>query len=81
MRLADRIRRWWHPAEWRDEHPQVSDGETLSKEQRAELHQMQYRDAGSRSHTGLRGGREVALPSELDEEGRPDVQPGGSPSQ
>jgi hypothetical protein len=36
MRLADRIRRWWKPAQWRDEHPEESEGEdrTLSEEQR-----------------------------------------------
>ena len=35
MRLADRIRRWWKPAQWRDEHPEESDGEgdALSEEQ------------------------------------------------
>jgi hypothetical protein len=25
--LRDRIRRWWNPGRWRDEHPEVSDGE------------------------------------------------------
>jgi hypothetical protein len=36
MKLSDRIRRWWAPAKWRDEHPDVSEGEgfTLSAEQR-----------------------------------------------
>ena len=35
MNLSDRIRRWWKPAEWRDEHPEESDGEgfALSEEQ------------------------------------------------
>ena len=35
MKLSDRIRRWWSPAEWRDEHPEASDGEgyALSDEQ------------------------------------------------
>jgi hypothetical protein len=34
--LRDRIRRWWNPGKWRDEHPEVSDGEgfALSAEQR-----------------------------------------------
>jgi hypothetical protein len=27
MSFRDRIRRWWSPAKWRDEHPEVSDGE------------------------------------------------------
>ena len=27
VKLSDRIRRWWNPAEWRDEHPEISDGE------------------------------------------------------
>lgn len=36
MKLSDRIRRWWSPAKWRDEHPEVSDGEgfALDAEQR-----------------------------------------------
>jgi hypothetical protein len=25
--LRDRFRRWWNPGKWRDEHPDVSDGE------------------------------------------------------
>jgi len=35
MKLSDRIRRWWAPAKWRDEHPEVSEGEgyALSEEQ------------------------------------------------
>jgi hypothetical protein len=39
MKLSDRIRRWWKPAEWRDEHPQVTEGgegHPLSEEERAE---------------------------------------------
>ena len=27
MNLSDRIKRWWSPAEWRDEHPEESEGE------------------------------------------------------
>ena len=27
MRLRDRIRRWWAPAQWRDDHPEISDGD------------------------------------------------------
>ena len=36
MKLSDRIRRWWSPAKWRDEHPEVTDGEgfALDAEQR-----------------------------------------------
>ena len=36
MGFRDRIRRWWSPAKWRDEHPEVSDGEgfALDAEQR-----------------------------------------------
>ena len=39
MSLAGRIRRWWNPAEWRDEHPQETEGgegHPLSDEERAE---------------------------------------------
>jgi hypothetical protein len=39
MRLSDRIKRWWNPAEWRDEHPVVTEGGSghpLSEEERAE---------------------------------------------
>jgi hypothetical protein len=36
MKLGDRIIRWWSPAKWRDEHPEMSDGEgfALDAEQR-----------------------------------------------
>ena len=36
MRLADRVRRWWKPAQWRDEHPEENDteGKALSDDQR-----------------------------------------------
>ena len=39
MRLSDIVKRWWKPAEWRDEHPQVTEGgpgHPLSEEERAE---------------------------------------------
>ena len=38
MTLWDRVRRWWSPAKWRDEHPEVSDGEgyALTEEERLE---------------------------------------------
>jgi hypothetical protein len=29
MTLSDRIKRWWNPGKWRDEHPEVSDGEDV----------------------------------------------------
>jgi hypothetical protein len=40
MRLTDRIRRWWKPAKWRDEHPEESDGEdsNLAEDQRLGSH-------------------------------------------
>jgi len=36
VKLSDRIRRWWSPAKWRDEHLEVSDREgfALDTEQR-----------------------------------------------
>ena len=39
MKLSDRIRRWWSPAKWQDEHPEITDGgegHPLSAEERAE---------------------------------------------
>jgi len=39
MKLSDRIRRWWGPAKWRDEHPEVTEGgegHPLSEEERGE---------------------------------------------
>ncbi len=38
MKLSDRLRRWWSPAKWRDEHPEESEGEgyALSEEQEVE---------------------------------------------
>jgi len=39
MKLSDRIKRWWKPAVWKDEHPVVTEGgegHPLSEEERAE---------------------------------------------
>jgi hypothetical protein len=30
VKLSDRIKRWWSPAKWRDEHPEVSDGDDFA---------------------------------------------------
>jgi hypothetical protein len=43
MKLSDRIRRWWSPAKWRDEHPEATEGgegHPLSEEERAEDRRM-----------------------------------------
>lgn len=70
MALSDRIRRWRNPAQWQDDHPRVSDGEPLTEEQQDGLFEMQqHESARRRSYRGPSG---VALPSELDEEGKPD---------
>ena len=39
MNLSNRIKRWWNPAKWKDEHPVVTEGgegHPLSEEERAE---------------------------------------------
>jgi hypothetical protein len=39
MNLSDRIRRWWSPAKWKDEHPEVGEGgegHPLTEAERAE---------------------------------------------
>jgi len=39
VKLSDRIRRWWAPAKWRDEHPVVTEGgegHPLTEQERAE---------------------------------------------
>jgi hypothetical protein len=39
MNLTDIVKRWWNPAKWRDEHPQVTEGgegHPLSAEEREE---------------------------------------------
>jgi hypothetical protein len=39
MKLSDRIKRWWAPAKWQDEHPEVTEGgegHPLSAEERSE---------------------------------------------
>jgi hypothetical protein len=39
MNLSDRIKRWWNPAKWKDEHPEVTEGgqgHPLSEEERGE---------------------------------------------
>jgi len=43
MKLSDRIKRWWAPAKWRDEHPEVTEGgqgHPLSEAERAEDRRM-----------------------------------------
>jgi hypothetical protein len=27
VKISDQIRRWWKPAKWADEYPEISDGE------------------------------------------------------
>ena len=49
---SDRIERWWSPAKWRDEHPEVSDGEGFSL------------DADQRLSDAL--GKERSLPKSTD---------------
>jgi hypothetical protein len=39
MKLSDRIKRWWSPAEWKDEHAVETEGgagHPLTEEERAE---------------------------------------------
>jgi hypothetical protein len=40
MKLRDRIRRWWNPAEWRDEHPQVTEGDDSSESDELEAERL-----------------------------------------
>jgi len=45
MKLSDLIKRWWSPARWRDEHPQVTEGgegHPLSEEERAEDRRLSF---------------------------------------
>jgi hypothetical protein len=45
MKLSDRIRRWWKPGKWRDEHQEASEGEgfALSGE---DLHRQPVEEPG-----------------------------------
>jgi hypothetical protein len=36
MKLSDRIKRWWAPAQWRDDHPETSDGEGFAESEEQE---------------------------------------------
>jgi len=39
MKFSERIKRWWKPAEWKDEHPvetEGGEGHPLTEEERAE---------------------------------------------
>jgi hypothetical protein len=48
VKLSDRVRRWWRPAKWRDEHPNDSDGELDSEQGLADTagkDSLQPRDA------------------------------------
>jgi hypothetical protein len=37
MTLGDRLKRWWAPAKWRDEHPEISDGDGFALGREARL--------------------------------------------
>jgi hypothetical protein len=39
MKLSDRIKRWWAPAKWRDEHPETSEGEGFALGHEEQLRQ------------------------------------------
>jgi len=58
MTLGDRIRRWWSPAKWRDEHPEVSSGEgfALGREDQRIDHLPKLRRFGGRDNARY-GGR------------------------
>jgi hypothetical protein len=37
--LHDRIRRWWNPGKWLDEHPEISDGQGFALSEEDQLSQ------------------------------------------
>jgi hypothetical protein len=47
MTLSDRIKRWWAPAKWRDEHPEISDGDGFSLSADDRLDDIVARPSGS----------------------------------
>jgi hypothetical protein len=46
MKLSDRIRRWWRPVQWRDDHP-------LSPEERAQRSNPDAPDGYSEPQHGI----------------------------
>jgi len=50
VKLSDRIKRWWAPAKWRDEHPEYSEGEGF-----ALGHEQQMRDGVSKRRMFQKG--------------------------
>jgi hypothetical protein len=58
MKLTDRIRRWWAPARWRDEHPEISDGDGFSPSADGRLNDVVSRPRGVEisNWAGNRGG-------------------------
>lgn len=44
MKLSDRLRRWWSPAKWRDEHPEDSEGEGYALSEEQELQEKYGQD-------------------------------------
>jgi hypothetical protein len=54
MKLAERIQRWWNPAQWRDNHPDEDEngrrrlrGEAAASRSAAEARRKMYRDRAS----------------------------------
>ena len=61
MRVSDRIQRWRNPAQWRDDHPEACDGESLDTHECPDSVRLYDTDGGGRrAFPGL-------VPDEADE--------------
>jgi hypothetical protein len=56
VKLSDRIKRWWAPARWRDEHPEISDGDGSSLSTDERLDDVVARPGGVPNWAGNGGG-------------------------
>jgi hypothetical protein len=48
MRLSDRFRRWRNPAQWQDEHPQVTDGDDASESEELTAERRSHEEHSTR---------------------------------
>jgi hypothetical protein len=54
MRLSDRFRRWRNPAQWQDEHPQVTDGDDASESEELTAERRSHEEHSFSQEGGLR---------------------------
>ena len=66
MKLGDRLRRWWSPAQWEDDHPserirRYGDERPLSEKERAERKERDFFDEATKFDGYTVGGRAIEV--------------------